>query len=67
MNQNCEPEFKKFVGLHLEEGRPAEVLLKNVKIMKKPKLNMITCLDLIVKCILINNLSWKARTLWNLK
>ena len=30
------------VGLHLEEGRPAEVLLKNVKIMKKPKLNMIT-------------------------
>lgn len=32
----------KFVGLPLEEGRPAEVLLKNVKIMKKPKLNMIT-------------------------
>jgi len=54
LNQNCEPEFKKFVGLHLEEGRPAEVLLKNVKIMKKPKLNMITWLDLIVKCILIN-------------
>ena len=41
MNQNCEPEFKKFVRLHLEEGRPPEVLLKNVKIMKKPKLNMI--------------------------
>ena len=34
-----DPEFKKFVGLHLEEGRPTEVLLKNVKIMKKPKLN----------------------------
>ena len=29
MNQNCEPEFKKFVGLHLEEGRPAEVLQPN--------------------------------------
>ena len=29
MNQNCEPEFKKFVGLHLEEGRPAEECQNN--------------------------------------
>ena len=34
MNQNCEPEFKKFVGLHLEEGRTLRGLAEEYGISK---------------------------------